>query len=59
MDILKYVLAQATDWCAGFLVRVWWRYLRLSIDDTKMTGKCWAGQKVEKTFPWHSALCFI
>jgi len=22
MDILKYVLAQATDWCAGFLVGV-------------------------------------
>jgi hypothetical protein len=22
MDIIKYVLAQATDWCAAFLVRV-------------------------------------
>ena len=34
MDILKYVLAQATDWFAGFLVRVWWRYIRLRMDDT-------------------------
>ena len=25
IDILKYVLTQPTDWCAGFLVRVWWR----------------------------------
>jgi len=22
VDLVKYVLAQATDWCAGFLVRV-------------------------------------
>jgi hypothetical protein len=34
MDILKYLLAQATDWCAGFLVLVWWRYLRVRFDDT-------------------------
>jgi hypothetical protein len=35
MDILKYVLAQATDCCAGFLVRVWWRYIRLRFLDTE------------------------
>jgi hypothetical protein len=40
MDILKYVLAQATDWCAGFVVRVWWRYLRVRFNrHSKMAGK--------------------
>jgi hypothetical protein len=33
MDILKYVLAQATHWCARFLVRIWWRYLRVRFSD--------------------------
>jgi len=33
-DILKYVPAQATDWCAGFVVRVWWRYPRVRFSDT-------------------------
>jgi hypothetical protein len=35
MDILKYVLAQATGWCAGFLMRVWMRYFA----DTVKWGK--------------------
>jgi hypothetical protein len=34
MDIPKYVIAQATEGCAGFLVRVWWRYLRVLFLDT-------------------------
>jgi hypothetical protein len=39
-DTLKYVLAQATDWCAGFVVRVWWRYLSVRFNrHSKMACK--------------------
>jgi hypothetical protein len=60
MDILKYVLAQATDWCAGFLVHLWWRYLRVrSADTVKWRVNFWVGQKEEKVIPLPSALCSI
>jgi hypothetical protein len=45
-DIVKYVLAQATDWCAGRLVRVWWPCLRLHLVDTlEGRSKFWIGLK--------------
>jgi hypothetical protein len=58
MDILNYVLAQATDWSAGFVVRVWWRYLRLRFADTvNWWEKFWLGHKEEKAISLHSAHC--
>ena len=60
MDILKYVLTQATHWCAGFQVRVWWRYIRVRFaDNVKWRVKLWVGQKEEKAIPLPSALYFI
>ena len=49
--ILKYVLAQATDWCAGFLVRFWWCYLRVLFAGTvKWRVKVLKWQKKRRQF---------
>ena len=59
VDILKYVLAQATDWCAGFLVRIWWRYLMVRFaGPVKCRVKFWIEQKEEKAVSLPCAPCY-
>jgi len=51
-DIRKYALTQATNWCALFVVKVCWRYIRVSFLDTlKCQIKFEEGHKEEKAIP--------